>query len=198
MTMSPVDVRHVLTALGWPAALPLAVAVRSFQVGWALGPALLVDGIVGPVTSAALEASATRALHDRSTAGEHFSFREFACSCGGRYRCPVVWVRHELVRALETLRAEHYPHGLGIRSGCRCRRRNTEVGGAVSSQHLYGAAADIPYATRWESVRDLGVFSGIGRSLASGLVRHVDVRHVDGHNPALGTTRRPTIWTYDT
>jgi zinc D-Ala-D-Ala carboxypeptidase len=197
VTLTATDARRMLTALGWPPTVALPTAVRCFQRGWALGPALLDDGIIGPRTSSALDYSGRLHLAGRGTAAEHFSFSEFACGCHGHYAgCGGIWVRRELLIGLEHLRAVAYPTGLRIDSGCRCTFHNQDVGGVHDSQHLWGAAADIPATAPWEAVRRLGEFSGIGRSGAFGLVRHVDVRHDSGHNPTAGTPANPTIWDY--
>jgi len=80
-------------------------------------------------------------------------------------------------------------------SGYRDPRHNAAVGGAPGSQHLYGNAADLRPRVALAAVRRLGVFSGIGYQAGSGLVRHVDVRHV-GPNPTHSTPRDPAVWPY--
>lgn len=69
----------------------------------------------------------------------HFSRREFACKCG----CGYDTVDAELLALCEAVRGiEGAP--LTPNSGCRCARHNAAVGGAASSQHLRGRAADLP------------------------------------------------------
>lgn len=193
----PADsVAKMIVRLGWPALT--AHTVEDFQRGWALGTALDVDGIAGPKTIAALQASTARANAGQSTASKHFSFGEFTCECGGAYKdCRRIWVDRRLLKALDVLRDRFYPRGLTVASGCRCPRRNAMVGGAMYSQHLSGLAADIPYATSWSNVAALRLFSGIGRSASTGKVRHVDLRHLLGDaNPTSGKPTAPTVWEY--
>ena len=48
----------------------------------------------------------------------------------------------DLLAILEKIR-EHFGVPVTINSGVRCVTHNKNVGGATSSQHLYGTAADI-------------------------------------------------------
>ncbi len=107
---------------------------------------------------------------------EHFSQAEFACRHCGR-----VEVDPGLVRALEILRVLA---GAPIRivNGYRCAEHNQAVGGAVSSRHLFGHAADItiPGYTMLEAyvlAEQVSALArgGIGIYPESGSV-HVDVR----------------------
>lgn len=70
--------------------------------------------------------------------------------------------------------------GLVVSSGYRCPDCNAAVGGAASSQHLAGKAADIlvPDGVDLDYVADLArTFGagGVGRYYAEGFV-HIDVR----------------------
>jgi len=123
----------------------------------------------------------------------HFTLKEFRCPC-----CGVEKALPALVTGLERLRALAYPSGLVIASGYRCSSHNPAVGGAKGSQHLYGAAADVDLRATLEDVKALTSFSGIGYQHINGknLVRHVDVRHVSGHNATGGTPSHPTTWRY--
>lgn len=69
---------------------------------------------------------------------EHFNSEEFACNCG----CGFDKINTELIEVLEELR-EIYQQPITINSGCRCKNWNKIQGGASSSQHLLGNAADI-------------------------------------------------------
>lgn len=170
-------------------------ALLVFQGGYNLGTWLSKDGVNGPTTSAALARSEAARKAGKSTASAHFSFREFRCTCGGGYAgCRVILVRRELLHGLETYRART-GHPVAIASGYRCPSRNRAVGGASSSQHMYGTAADVGYALSATTVKGLHVFSGIGRSGSSGLVRHVDRRDLSGHNNG-GTLASPVQWVY--
>lgn len=191
-----VTVRQAVERLGWVGVDPY-MAVRCFQGGWALGDPLVVDGRVGPKTRSALLISLDRMLRGQGTASQNFSFREFVCKCGGRFAdCGRVWVKRPLLVGLQELRAAAYPSGLSVISGCRCPQYNRSLGGATSSQHMNGVAADVPPAATVSRVRGLRRFSGMGYNPA-GLVRHVDMRHITGPgNTTGGSVETPTTWPY--
>jgi len=107
----------------------------------------------------------------------NFARAEFKCP-----HCNIALVRPRLEACLELLRSyERKP--ILIVSGYRCPPHNFAVGGAVDSQHMYGAAADIMEGTcTLDQAKDAG-FTGIG--LKHGVPTHVDVR--DG---------KLTVWTY--
>ena len=92
---------------------------------------------------------------------ENFTREEFACKCG----CGFDSVSKDLLDALENLRAV-VKRPVGVNSGCRCARHNAVVGGADTSQHCLGRAADVivsgvpPLAVGWIA-RALGSFSGV-------------------------------------
>ena len=67
----------------------------------------------------------------------HFSLREFRCTCG----CNQVIVSPALIEVLEDIR-EFSGVPMTITSGFRCPAHNAAVGGAPSSAHLSGEAAD--------------------------------------------------------
>lgn len=83
-----------------------------------------------------------------------------------------------------------------IVSGCRCRGRNKSVGGARTSQHMFGAAADIDGLVTAEQRRQMRLFAGLGFEQSTGKVIHVDSRDVSGHNTSNGTPAAPTSWRY--
>lgn len=107
---------------------------------------------------------------------EHFNRDEFRCRGEDRAMHPAhdVLVDEHLVDHLETLRALAGGQPLRIVSGHRCRWYNERVGGAAGSQHVQGAAADIPagYATVTEA--EAAGFTGVGSTGAWAV--HVDVR----------------------
>ena len=191
-----VQAASILRALGWPSTVPTSTALTAFQAGWGFR-ALTADGVLGPLTSTALQQAEARRMRGLPTASGHFSFTEFACQCRGRcHGCRGILVRRELLVGLEKLRTR-YPSGLKIVSGYRCPGHNAATKGAASkSQHMYGTAADIEYLLTDRTVAGLGVFSGIGRSGSTHKVRHVDVRHVSAYNPAHATVTHPTVWDY--
>jgi zinc D-Ala-D-Ala carboxypeptidase len=188
-----------LRALGWRVRTTgeLSQVVRNFQRGWNLGPALVEDGHAGPKTDAALAESLDRHNAGKPDASQHFSFHEFACKCGGRYAaCQRVWVIHELLDTLEKVRVEFYPEGLTVVSGCRCQGHNDAVGGATSSQHKYGAAADLQPKIKRARMRAAGVAAGIGFDQSDDCVSHIDRRDKSGHNTTGASLSRPTVWLY--
>ncbi len=69
---------------------------------------------------------------------KYFKRKEFACKCG----CGLDTVDFELASILDSLR-EHFNSPVLVDSGCRCSSQNARIGGAKSSQHLLGRAADI-------------------------------------------------------
>ena len=109
-----------------------------------------------------------------------FRVREFACKGSD-----VILIDDELVVLLQCIR-EHFGKPVTITSGYRTAAHNAAVGGAKSSQHLLGRAADIRVAG--VSVEDVAVYAeslmpdwgGVGRypvkaGRATGWV-HVDTR----------------------
>lgn len=168
--------------------------LASFQGGFNLGTWLSTDGVLGPRTSVALGKADANRRSGRPTASPHFSFSEFRCTCGGTYgNCRGVLVRRELLASLEKYRAR--VGSVSIVSGYRCPSRNKAVGGASSSQHMYGTAADVGYRLSDTQVRALKAFTGIGRSGSTRMVRHVDRRDC-GHNLTGGSLAHPTTWNY--
>ena len=109
-----------------------------------------------------------------------FRVREFACKGSD-----VVLIDDELVVLLQCIR-EHFGKPVTITSGYRTAAHNAAVGGAKSSQHLLGRAADI--RVQGVSVEDVAAYAeslmpdwgGVGRypvkaGRATGWV-HVDTR----------------------
>jgi uncharacterized protein YcbK (DUF882 family) len=86
----------------------------------------------------------------------HFKQREFACP-----HCGVALARPRLLLALELLRTE-VRRPIPIESGYRCPVHNKQVGGASDSQHMYGAAADIPLGIASLAQGARAGFVGIG------------------------------------
>lgn len=195
--LSQQTARQMLHDLGWlvDTEARFARALKNFQRGWSLGPALAVDGVLGPKTSAALEESDQRRRAGRRTASEHFSFREFACKCDHTApSCEGIRVLRPLIGSLERLRAQFYPGGLTIVSGYRCPDHNKAIGGAKTSQHLFGAAADVPKKVSAAKVATLDAFAGIGKHPKSGLVDHVDRRDASGTNPTGSSVTSPKVF----
>ena len=110
-----------------------------------------------------------------------FRVREFACRDGS----DPLFVDSALVQLLQNIR-DHFGAPVVITSGYRTAAHNKSVGGAKSSQHLLGRAADIQVAG--VSVEDVAAYAeslmpgwgGVGRypvkaGRAKGWV-HVDTR----------------------
>lgn len=108
---------------------------------------------------------------------EHFRAQEFACP-----HCGVALVRPRLVDLLERARTLHRGP-LQIVSGYRCPVHNRDAGGAANSQHMYGAAADLPPGVLSPAAAHGLGFTGVGRKGTWAV--HVDVR--DG---------APVDWSY--
>ncbi len=198
-TMSNQQAKAMLKAIGFDnASRDFTAAVKGFQTGWNLGPALHPDGSFGPLTSAALAKSFARHRKGQSTMSAHFSFIEFRCNDGGAFpECQRIWEQRAHVRRLEAYRAKV---GVVVRivSGCRCKRHNKAVGGATSSQHLFGAASDIEGLRTVPQREQMRLFAGLGFQKSTGKVVHVDSRDVSGHNTTNGSPAHPTVWEYAT
>lgn len=124
----------------------------------------------------------------RTRLSDHFTVDEFACKCGRWPKCTLRRPSPRLISCLETARARHYPDGLVILSGVRCKTHNTAVGGAPQSQHVTGKAADLKTPRMKISEAIACGFTGIGvnRSPRGWVVSHVDVR--------AGSS--PVVWEY--
>lgn len=106
----------------------------------------------------------------------HFTPRELACRCGGRF-CKGEYFHHEtFLDRLEALR-ELSGEALLLNSARRCKKHNAAVGGATRSQHTLAMAADISLtglsATKLarDALRAGFTALGFGRSFL-----HVDIR----------------------
>ena len=104
---------------------------------------------------------------------EHFSKKEFACKCCGKFiPCP------ELVEKLEKFRELCGNKPLTINSSCRCAKHNKTVGGSPKSQHMLGKAADVRKVLgisidKMAKLAEQAGFTGIGKYNS---FVHVDVR----------------------
>jgi len=114
----------------------------------------------------------------------NFTSEEFACNCG----CGFDDIQQAIVDKLQNMRYE-LKVPIRINSGCRCAKHNKDVGGAPSSFHVLGRAADISspgvsLATIYEVAKSVG-FHGLG--LGNNFL-HVDNRddfltwHYDANN----------------
>lgn len=82
---------------------------------------------------------ATYKRGERLKLSSNFYLQEFECKCG---KCKKTILDYKLVYSLQLIR-DHYKKEIIINSGYRCANHNKAVGGAPSSQHLKGKAADI-------------------------------------------------------
>ncbi|MCA8899628.1 MAG: hypothetical protein KDA53_00085 [Hyphomonas sp.] len=113
----------------------------------------------------------------------HFSPRELACRCGGKFCKGEYWHEEAFLDALEALRAE-IGAPLAINSGHRCDLWNAWVGGAANSMHKQ-VAADVSLAGHdrhaLKAAAQRTGFTGFG--LGTNFL-HIDRRAV------------PTVWLY--
>lgn len=70
------------------------------------------------------------------------NFKSTEFDCKGKGCCGETHVDENLVSYLQKIR-DHFGKPVTINSGYRCNTHNKLVGGATSSRHLYGSAADI-------------------------------------------------------
>ena len=113
----------------------------------------------------------------------NFTYREFACKCGGKY-CdgfPVAF-SYDLAKNLQTIR-DHFGKPLIITSPIRCEKWNSEVGGVSNSKHKVGWACDfyingVSYNTLANYVKTLPYFhycyrrnKSNGKSIDEGYVK---------------------------
>ncbi|MFG3343910.1 D-Ala-D-Ala carboxypeptidase family metallohydrolase [Streptomyces sp. NPDC048018] len=153
-----------------------AAAVKRFQSAYGLA----ADGVAGPATF-----SSIYALQDDDCTPAHFSYAELN-DCNSTWEGGAVGAATAKANALRTMwKLEALRHALGDRpvtvtSGFRSHACNDAVGGAASSRHLYGDAADLgagPHTlcTLAQQARHHG-FPGI---LGPGYPGHGDHTHVD-------------------
>lgn len=158
---------------------------------YGIDPSAVVEKAVEKATEAAPEAIKTAvatAVKTTATGAQtsdklsaHFSKKEFACKCCGKYiPCP------ELVEKLEKFRTLCGNKPMTISNGTRCLKHNKKVGGAMpdekkgtkGSQHLFGTAADVQKVSgltvdQMAKLAEKAGFNGIGK-YNWGV--HVDVR----------------------
>ena len=73
---------------------------------------------------------------------KNFRLKEFRCKCGGKHCTgyPVV-LDIQFLKNIQALRDKF--GSINISSGIRCTKRNSAVGGSLTSRHKKGKAADI-------------------------------------------------------
>jgi|SanBayMetagenome_1026888.scaffolds.fasta_scaffold164347_1 uncharacterized protein YcbK (DUF882 family) len=123
---------------------------------------------------------------------KHFNSSEFECPCK-QCKNANQYISLELLELLEKVR-EAYGHPIVVTSGYRCPAHNVKIGGAKSSSHLAGLAADIsPKLITLDDLDTLyeicyNTFSNIGDGRNKKFI-HVDVR------PAKPSGKRHWIYT---
>ncbi len=153
-----------------------AAALKRFQSAYGLS----ADGVAGANTYNKLYA-----LQDDDCTPIHFSYAELN-NCNSDWSGGAVSAATAKSNALRTMwKLEAMRHALGdaplrVTSGFRSRACNSAVGGASSSRHLYGDAADLgagshSLCTMAKQARNHG-FNGI---LGPGYPDHNDHTHVD-------------------
>ncbi|MGH3310236.1 MAG: D-Ala-D-Ala carboxypeptidase family metallohydrolase [Streptomyces sp.] len=151
-------------------------AVTRFQQAYGLA----ADGVAGPATFAKLYE-----LQDDDCTPIHFTYGELN-NCNSDWSGGALSAAQAKANALRTMwKLEALRHALGdqsirVTSGFRSHACNDAVGGAPSSRHLYGDAADLgagPHSlcTLAQEARNRG-FNGI---LGPGYPGHNDHTHVD-------------------
>lgn len=107
----------------------------------------------------------------------NFTSAEFACPCCGVFR-----VDMRLIGMLEALRT-YLKKPLTITSGYRCEKQNAKEGGAKSSEHLRGMAADVacPKGVSLKQMVDACEVIGFGAigAYPAGRGQNTDFVHVD-------------------
>lgn len=73
-------------------------------------------------------------------------------------------IEYLAVNVLQPVR-EHFGKPIYVSSGYRCPKLNKAVGGATTSHHLTGAAADIRFNRSEKELHDSDIFSYIANSL---------------------------------
>jgi uncharacterized protein YcbK (DUF882 family) len=110
---------------------------------------------------------------------EHFSRSEFRCRCG----CGLAGINQALIQRLEHAR-RILGKPIRITSGVRCASHNVTEGGAETSAHLTGLAADIACPSNYERYDLLMALLtvsfariGIGKDFL-----HVDIDRTKAHD----------------
>jgi peptidoglycan hydrolase-like protein with peptidoglycan-binding domain len=179
----------------WKYTRRTAIAVRAFQSFYGLSS----DGVAGAATFEALNS-----LQDANGSTTSFAWGEFKqnsnSSCSAKANAYAGTfdggmgspsrVRHyvrQLMWRLEALRAKGGGHAIGINSGFRSLDYNSCIGGASSSQHLYGTAADQKMAAvtnhKERLLGENSDFSGIG-CYSQLTHNHFDIRVNNGSLPS--------------
>jgi hypothetical protein len=115
----------------------------------------------------------------KTKVSENFKSNEFACK--GKGCCSKILIDEKLVECVQKIR-DHFGAPVTINSAYRCSKHNKSVGGASSSYHTKGMAADIvvkgikpaEVAKYAESIGVLGI--GLYETAKDGYFVHIDTR----------------------
>lgn len=103
---------------------------------------------------------------------KNFESTEFDCHC--KSSCSTTIIDEQLITYLQKIR-DHFGKPVTINSAYRCKEHNKSVGGANSSKHLYGQAADIKIAgVAPLRIAQYAEFIGI-----KGIGRYTNFIHID-------------------
>lgn len=205
---------------GAPRTQPQAQVTQIQRWLRAIGWPVMVDGMLGPMTSRCIEdfqfgytldrldpgsGADSRTLlalemcaNNGGHASEHFRFAEFRT--GGRQRLAIdnhgIRVDRRLVLALERYRSL-VGGPVGIASGYRSPSYNTRFSGPVGCEHVSGLAVDLtrPTLTGLEAA-NVGLFASIGTR--DGLAVHLAVSPDPARGPAgSGPGAQPSLFSLD-
>ncbi|RSN66717.1 peptidase M15 [Streptomyces sp. WAC 04229] len=149
-------------------------AVKKFQSAYGLA----ADGVAGPATF-----NKIYSLQDADCTPVHFSYAELN-KCNSDWSGGAVSAATAKANALKTMwKLEAMRHALGdvpitISSGFRSRACNNAVGGAATSRHLYGDAADLTGSPSFCRLAQQSRTHGFSEILGPGYPGHNDHTHV--------------------
>ncbi|WP_055625855.1 D-Ala-D-Ala carboxypeptidase family metallohydrolase [Streptomyces hirsutus] len=156
-----------------------AAAVKKFQAAYGLA----ADGVAGPATF-----NKIYALQDSDCTPVHFSYAELN-KCNSDWSGGAVPAATARANALKTMwKLEAMRRQLGdvpitISSGFRSYACNNAVGGASTSRHLYGDAADLVGSPSFCTLAKQSRTHGFSEILGPGYPGHNDHVHV-AHDPS--------------
>lgn len=151
-----------------------AAAVKKFQSAYGLA----ADGVAGPATF-----SKIYALQDADCTPAHFTYAELN-KCNSDWSGGNVSAATAKQNALRTMwKLEAMRHALGdvaitVSSGFRSVACNNAAGGASSSRHLYGDAADLTGTPSFCRLAQQARVHGFSEILGPGYPGHNDHTHV--------------------
>lgn len=151
-----------------------AAAVKKFQSAYGLA----ADGVAGPQTF-----SKIYALQDPDCTPVHFAYSELN-HCNSDWSGGAVSAATAKANALKTMwKLEAMRHALGdvpitISSGFRSYACNSAAGGASTSRHLYGDAADLTGSPSFCTLAKEARSHGFSEILGPGYPDHNDHVHV--------------------